>query len=510
VQTRGLGFAPGQVVLFEGSLQPLTVKTDSAVLRILTNPPDAEVYLDGKKAGTTADGSLILQDLKPGTAKVLLRKNGYADSQKDLALIAGRAIDHVVNLSPMPATLALTTNAPGAEVWIDNSPRGRTDASGNLTLSDLPPDSRAIRITKDGYQEKTDLLNLRPGETRRMQLSLTPAVARTALLSISSLPDKAEVFIDDEYRGTTPLDGLRLDPGTRKIRVRKEGYKDAERSVELRTGEPRAESIPLERLLGILQFNIQPEGAAVKIGTQTFDTAKQRQIELEPGTYTVELSASGHKPGQRVVTVQGGQTTRLQAVLEAVAAPAITGYQDSFLGLENWDNPPGWSADGLLHATGRGSAILKDRAYEDFSQRFQLRLNKGVTASWIVRWQDERNYCLIQIHSDRHTDRTRRNTIYFSTFRDGRQSAVHPVPLPFQFGRNRADWVDIQMEVTGDQIVARVNVATGTTVSPTGMGRYTLPAGTAARGRIGFAVFEDEEFDVSSLVIDPIPRKPGQ
>ncbi len=509
VQSKDLGFSAGQVVLFEEELQPLTVKTDSSVLRILTNPADAEVYLDGKRVGTTAGGSLILQDLKPGTTKVLLRKSGYADSQKDLTLAAGRAIDHVVSLSPVPATLVLATNAPGAEVWIDNSSRGKTDTAGNLVLNDLPPDSRTIKITKDGYQEKLDLLNLRPGETRKMQLSLAPVAAKPALLSISSLPDKADVYIDDELKGTTPLNGLKLDPGTRKIRVRKEGYRDVERSVELRTGEPRAESIPLEKLMGVLQFSVQPEGATAKIGTQTFDPAKQRQIELEPGTYTVELSAAGHKPGQRTITIQGGQTTRLQAVLEAIAAAAPVGYTDAFLILDNWENPSGWRADGLLHAAGRGSAILKDRTYEDFSERFQLRLNKGVTASWIVRWQDERNYCLIQINSDRHTDKTRKNTIYFSTFRDGRQTAVLPMNLPFPFGRNRSEWVDIQMEVTGNLIIARLNVTSGTTLSRTEMGRYTIPAGTPPRGRIGFSVFEDEEFDVSSLVIDPIVRSPS-
>ena len=65
------------------------------------------------------------------------------------------------------------------------------------------------------------------------------------------------------------------------------------------------------------------------------------------------------------------------------------------------------------------------------------------------------------------------------------------------------------MDVTGSLIVARVNVTTGTTVSPTEMGRYTIPSGSPARGRIGFVILEDEEYDVSGLVIDPILRSPN-
>jgi hypothetical protein len=63
--------------------------------------------------------------------------------------------------------------------------------------------------------------------------------------------------------------------------------------------------------------------------------------------------------------------------------------------------------------------------------------------------------------------------------------------------------VDIQMEVVGNQIIAKGSIVTGTTTTGSELGRYTIQ-GLPARGRVGFAILDDEEFDVSGLVIDPI------
>jgi serine/threonine-protein kinase len=507
---REINFTAGQTQVLDETLRPLVVKSGLAVLRILTNPPNATVFLDGKNVGTTADGSLILQDLKPGAAKVAVRKTGYVDREMTVKLEAGRASDQMFTLAAKGATLVLTTNAPGAEVFIDNTLRGTTDSAGNLRLEGVSAESRILKVAKPGFQERLSPLNLKPGEATSLQISL-PAVAATvaasqALLSVSSAPADAEVYIDEQLRGNTPLSNIRLEPGTRKVRIRKEGYREVEKSVELRAGEARAEPFNLERMRGILLFNVQPETATAIIGNRTIDIAKSKQVELEVGTYTVDLSSPGHKPLQRTVTIVDRQTAQLQAALEVIAALTASSFRDGFrLSLDNWDHPAGWQAkDQMMRAVGAGFAILKDRIYENFQQTFQMGLGKGVKASFVVRWQDSRNYWLIQINSDKHPDKARQNTIYFAVVRDGQQTAVQAENLPFPFGKNKTETLDVFMEVSGNQLVIRGTLISGNTTSGSKqLGRFTVPAGVPLRGKVGFAIFDDEEFDLSGFIIDP-------
>ncbi|MFH1574228.1 MAG: PEGA domain-containing protein, partial [Acidobacteriota bacterium] len=500
---RDVRLASGETLVIDEKLESLAVKVDAAVLRILSNPPEAAVFLDGRRVGSTAGGSLMLQGLKPGPVRLAIRKEGYQDWEASLQLEAGRAIDRLVTLAARPAVLLLSTNVPGAQVFIDSVPKGQTDARGAATLEGIPPDSRTVKVTRDGYQERLERLDLQPGASVRMQMNLSALVASPALLSVSSEPPEAAVYVDDQYRGSTPLNNLQIEPGARRIRLRRDGYRETERSLSLRAGEPRAEAFILEKMMGFLVMSVQPEGATARIGNRTIDTTRQPKVELEPGTYTAELNLKGYKPVQRTITILDRQTVNLQAVLEAATIALAGAYTDAFLTLDGWDHPSGWQADSLLRATAPGFGILKDRLYANFRESFQIRLNQGVQASWVVRWQDERNYCLIQIYSDRHSDRSRKNTIYFSTYRDGRPTAIHAVPLPFQFGKGKPEWIDIRIEVSGNRVVARGSVVAGTTTTGGEMGRYTLPDGIGAAGKIGFLVLDDEQFEVSGLVIEP-------
>lgn len=85
---------------------------------------------------------------------------------------------------------------------------------------------------------------------------------------------------------------------------------------------------------------------------------------LEPGEYTVELSAEGYRPWQRTVTVEGGRTTRLEVTLRG--APASLRAGDAVAALR-W---PTWTAAGLglvsLVAGGAfGGAMLTNQSEAD-------------------------------------------------------------------------------------------------------------------------------------------------
>ena len=58
----------------------------------------------------------------------------------------------------------------------------------------------------------------------------------SALVSVASVPDGAEIEVDGEFMGNTPS-VFQLDPGDHQITVAKTGFKAWEKKVKLTAGE---------------------------------------------------------------------------------------------------------------------------------------------------------------------------------------------------------------------------------------------------------------------------------
>ncbi|NJE29810.1 PEGA domain-containing protein [Thermococcus sp. 18S1] len=77
-----------------------------------------------------------------------------------------------------------------------------------------------------------------------IQLRETPIFGTVGTLRISSTPLGAEIYIDGEYKGTTPLE-LKLPEGKYTISIVKNGYIKWEEEIELRGGDVETISISL-------------------------------------------------------------------------------------------------------------------------------------------------------------------------------------------------------------------------------------------------------------------------
>jgi eukaryotic-like serine/threonine-protein kinase len=82
-------------------LRPFSVmvrKILSSRLLITTDPPGAEVYLDGRTAGTTSS-PLEITELKPGKMELMLLLEGYKPVTKSIMLIEGEILEESITLS---------------------------------------------------------------------------------------------------------------------------------------------------------------------------------------------------------------------------------------------------------------------------------------------------------------------------------------------------------------------------------------------------------------------------
>lgn len=131
-----------------------------------------------------------------------------------------------------------------AGVWIDGQYMGYAkELKGNKKLL-LMPGKHEIVVRQPWYKDYTEEAVLEPGEVHVVSLALVkdalrPSKADTGELKISATPDRAAVFVDNQFTGhVSEFDGvgkaMLLTPGQHQVRIALPGYLPFETVVDLR------------------------------------------------------------------------------------------------------------------------------------------------------------------------------------------------------------------------------------------------------------------------------------
>lgn len=75
-----------------------------------------------------------------------------------------------------PATLEVSVDAAGAEIIVDGQARGAVPAQGPAVVAGLAPGTHLLRVQAERYSGERVHIFLKPGETHRTTITLTPSV----------------------------------------------------------------------------------------------------------------------------------------------------------------------------------------------------------------------------------------------------------------------------------------------------------------------------------------------
>jgi len=150
---------------------------------------------------------------------------------------------------------------------------------------------------------------------------------KPASLTVHSNPADAEVLLDGQKRGVTPLK-LSVPPGAYRLEVRS-GTASRVLPLELRPGSDGTHYIDLPTLQpvtaakGALQISTEPSGAAVVIDGTPVGSTPLMLTNVDAGEHQITLARDGMKL-RRTVHVQPGATASLIASISG--ADAIGGW----------------------------------------------------------------------------------------------------------------------------------------------------------------------------------------
>lgn len=139
---------------------------------------------------------------------------------------------------PSPVPFQVRSTPEGAEVYVDDALLGKTPVSAQVS-----PGPHRVRVVRNGFRPWSEVVD------PAAQPEVAPALERVQLatLVVESDPDRAEVLLDAERRGVTPVEIPDVEAGAHTVRVVKEPlYRPVLERIELKGGETRRLVVRLE------------------------------------------------------------------------------------------------------------------------------------------------------------------------------------------------------------------------------------------------------------------------
>jgi len=218
IEVRKKGYAAGvqTVTLKPGERREVEValKPLFGEIRLASDPPGAEVYLNGR--GVARKTPTRLSGLSPGKYKVKLKKEGYKVWEEEVVVRASESLDLPgVRLQEAFGKLNLDVS-PWAEVYY----RGKK--LGDTPLARIPFQEGTHKLILRNpilKIEKAITVKIEADKVTRQSVNLTEGIKGKLKIKVTPW---AHVYVDGKPKGTTPLEPLELTPGEYIVMVKNE------------------------------------------------------------------------------------------------------------------------------------------------------------------------------------------------------------------------------------------------------------------------------------------------
>ncbi len=317
--------ARASFALLAGQKLALDLKLDElrGLALIHSSPTGAEVTINGAFRGQTP---LLLPDLPLGTHRVQIAAPGYFAKEVNLNVADRIPVKVAVDLVADSARVDFSSEPAGASVLINGSSRGVTP----LVVDQIPSGEVELVLALDGYAPYREKLVIKAGESVRVEARL---IAQPGALSVVAQPEPARIYVNNEFRGETPVDLTDLAPGEYRVRAERRGYETDARTVRVRAGEKSTEEFRLQKNSGVLVLVTEPPGVKVFVdGTEVGETAPSEaglvstafNVEwLARGEHTLQLTRPGWTHRPRKFSIETDQAVTLHEKMTRLFIPDV-------------------------------------------------------------------------------------------------------------------------------------------------------------------------------------------
>jgi len=285
----------------------------------------------------------------PGQYSITATLPGYSPLQEEIEVERGGTTSLSYVLIELPGLLSINTT-PNAtfKLYVDNV-ENILNQDGK---AELARGNHRLRIETERYQVfETEIEVEGYNRAQQLEVALLPA---WAVVSISSVPEAADVLVDGETVGKTPLETEILQ-GQHEILLEKDGFKPMKIVQSVTAGNDiTLDNIKLSPVDGLLSVNSSPEGASIMLEDKYLGVTPLTLNVNANLQQTLRFSKAGYQSKEQSVNLQPGE----ERTINVKMAP---GYGTVFLNIR----PPGSTVmlDGKKADISKGHLRLTTRTH---------------------------------------------------------------------------------------------------------------------------------------------------
>ena len=210
---------------------------------------------------------------------------------------------------PKTGSIMVKSVPPSAEIFLDDENIGVTPA----IITQVFPGRYKIKIKMDEYNVWSQSVDVKANR----ETSLTAVLqGRDCSVVIESKPTKAEVYIDGNNVGVTPVTIDSVKPGKYLVEVKRDGYEVWSEKIDAEIKKKTFISAELKTKYGAISLNSEPDKANILLdGIEVGVTPVSLRSVLH-GDHKVEIRLDGYSVWEKSVSVEPARETVLTAKLQ--------------------------------------------------------------------------------------------------------------------------------------------------------------------------------------------------
>ena len=226
-----------------------------------STPQGAQAQVDGR-----SDSSYVtpfaLTNLQPGQHTITVSKPGYSTDTRAVTVTPGNRATVVVHLSQQMATVVVSSDPAGANVYVD----GRDTGTKTPSQVSVDKGQHVVLVRKMGYIDETMNAQFVLGQTFNFAPTLRPLGNVDNIRTVGKMP---KLF----------------------------GGKGAQAQT-------------------VVSIRTQPKGAQVAINQHIIEKNSPFDVALDPGNYVIDITLTGYAPMHKVITADKGGKVVVDEVLQ--------------------------------------------------------------------------------------------------------------------------------------------------------------------------------------------------